>query len=143
MKAAGITIVETIIVVAVIAILGATTYPVGIGFLQRNELRNKTNELVAAHRTAQVNSMSGKENTTWGVNVDASQITMFKGLTYATRDAAFDQTNDIPSQIIITQDEVVFSLITGNPDSTATYVVSSDTDSNTVTVNEVGIVNVN
>ena len=140
----GVTLVELLIVIALIAIIGASTTPVLSNFLARNYLRNKTNELVASLRTAQINTISGKEDSQWGVNTSTSEITLFKGSSFAGRDTNFDQSFSIPATITITTDEIVFDRLTGDPDAVATLTITSNAgDSNTVTVNEVGTVNVN
>ena len=139
----GVTFVELLIVIALIAIIGASTTPVLSNFLARNYLRNKTNELVASLRTAQINTIAGKEGSKWGVNTSSSNIIMFKGNSFAARDTNFDQSFSVPATITITTDEIVFDRLTGDPDAVATLTVTSNAgDSNTVTVNEVGTVNV-
>lgn len=135
----GITIIELLLVVSIIAILSISTASFGLGFLYRNNLKNATNELVSSLRVAQINSMSGKVNSQWGVEVNATQIKM-----YAVDDPAFDQIFEIAGRVSITQDTVIFDQITGNADAPASFSISGNTgDSNVVTVNEVGIVDVN
>jgi prepilin-type N-terminal cleavage/methylation domain-containing protein len=134
----GVTLIELLVVIAIIAILGATTIPVGSGFLIRNNFANKQNELIASLRTAQLNSISGKENSQWGVEISASTIKL-----YAAGDSNFDQSFDIPSSISITEDTILFDQLTGNPDAIATLTVSSSNSSKTITVNQLGVVNVN
>lgn len=136
----GFSLIEMLLVISITAIIGATTIPVASNFLARNHLKNKTNEVISSLRTAQINALSGKEDSQWGVNISTTQITLYKGSSYAGRDSAFDQSFNIPSIISITQAEVVFDKLTGNPDTTATITISSDIGSNTVTVNEVGTV---
>ena len=130
-------------VVAIIAIVGATTIPVGSRFLVQSNFKNKTNELVASLRTAQINSFSGKGANSWGVKTTSSQIILFKGTSYALRDSAFDQIFSIPSNITFTQTEIVFNKLTGNPSPIASIVINSSIGNNTISVNEVGAVNVN
>lgn len=134
----GISIIELILVIAIIAIIGATTIPAGSAFLVRNQLKNTTNELVSSLRTAQINTLNGKEDRQWAIEVSGSSIKM-----YAVGDSSFDQTFSVPSSISITQATIVFDKLTGNPDAVATLTLSSNTgDSNTVSVNQVGTVNV-
>ncbi len=138
MRSKGVTLIELLLVIAIIALLGATTIPVGSGFLIRNQFHNKQNELISSLRTAQLNSLSGKGNRQWGVDISASTIKM-----YAVGDANFDQSFNIPGSISITQDTIIFQKLTGNPDATATLTVSSNGgDSKTITVNQLGVVNV-
>lgn len=139
----GVSIIELLLVIAIIAVIGATTIPAGAGFLVRNHLKNKTNEVVSTLRAAQINTLSGKEDSQWGVQISSNQIIMFKGASYSTPGTTFDQEYNIPASISITQTEIVFDKLTGNPDTTATITVSSNVGaSNTVTVNEVGVVDV-
>jgi len=138
-KSRGITLIELLVVIAIIAILGATTIPVGSGFLIRNNFANKQNELISSLRTAQLNSIYGKENRQWGVEISSSTIKM-----YAVGDSSFDQSFNIPSSLSITTDTIVFDLLTGNPDATANLTISSSGgDSRSISVNQLGVVNVN
>lgn len=136
----GFTLIELLIVIAITAILGAITIPIGSSFLVRTHHSNKTNELVSALSTAQMNSVNGKDDSLWGVEVTANQIRMYA----VNGNSAFDQTYQIPSSITINQDTVVFDKLTGNPDSVANFAITTNTgDTNTVSVNEVGAININ
>ncbi len=140
----GFTLIELLLVVAIVSIIGVSGSAIGQRFLVTNYLENKTNELASILITAQLNSMSGKENSQWGVSVSGNQMTLFKGNSYITRDPSFDTSFNIPGSISITNDEVVFSRVVGEPDVVATYILTAnDGSSSTVTVNEVGVVNVN
>ena|SRR3989344_7482496 len=143
-KSRGVSIIELLLVVAIVTILAIPTAAVGSNFLTRNNLQNKTNEVVSSLRIAQIGSISGKEDSRWGVTVTPNQIVLFKGDTYILRDPLFDQTFSIPGSISITNFEVVFDKVTGNPSSTWLINVSNDIgESNSVSINEIGIVDVN
>lgn len=140
----GISLIELLLVVAIVAILGVSSAAIGQKFLVNNYLQNKTNELVSMLRTAQLNAMSGKENSQWGVSVISNQIILFKGSSYASRDLAFDLSFRIPSSISVTNDELVFALINGEPNKVATYTLSTNSgDQQIVSINELGIIDVN
>lgn len=139
LRSKGVTLIELILVVAIFLIIGASAYPFGSGFISRNQLKNATNEIVSSLRTAQINAMSGKENRRWGVNTTATQITL-----YAEGDSTYDQVFEVAGVVNVSTQSVIFNNITGNPDFTATFTVNNSLgEINTVTVNEVGIVNVN
>ena len=143
-KNSGMTLIELLLVIAIIAVLGVSTMSIGQKFLVDNYLQNKTNELVATLRTAQLNAMSGKENSQWGVTVTNGQIILFKGSSYAGRDTDFDTSFKIPASIGITNDEIVFALVTGEPNKTANYNLSTNSGSGqTVSINQLGIIDVN
>lgn len=138
----GISIIEIILVIAIVAIIGAATIPLGAQFLNRNSLKNKTNELVTSLNIAQINAMSGKDDSRWGVTVSGNQIVMFQGDSYSTRNSTFDVTYTIPASVSITSFEVVFSKVTGDPDSAQNITVSSSQGSKQVQVNQLGVVDV-
>lgn len=140
----GVTFIELIMIVAFVSIIGATAIPIGSGFLVRNHLRNKTSELVSSLRTAQLNSLSGKENSQWGVNIESNSMVLFKGSSFIGRDQSFDELFTIPASITITPVEVVFDKVTGNPNTAATITIQSNAnDIRTVAINQVGVVDVN
>ena len=142
----GVSIVELILVIAIVVILSAIAYPFGVSFLARNHLKNKTNEIVSSLRIAQINSISGKEDSQWGIYIDSDNIIMYMGSSYVPPGTDQDQSYEIPGAISISPNptELVFDKLNGDPSSTATITVTNSLgNSNTITVNEVGIVDVN
>lgn len=134
----GLTLIELLLVIGLMAIIGATAIPVGSGFLIRTSQRNKTNELVSFLRAAQLNTLTGKQNTQWGVTVSSGEIKL-----YASGQSAFDQTMSVPSSISITNQTVLFSPLTANPGAPATFVVSDAIgDSNSIVINALGGIDV-
>ena len=135
----GYTFVEIILVVAIMGILGLSAFSFGSSFLTRNHLKNATNELVSSLRTAQINSMSGKNGGEWGVEVTSTQIKL-----YMSGDPVFDQTFDISKRVAVNTGNILFDHLTGNPSQALTFTVSNNIgESRIVSVNEVGIVDVN
>jgi len=144
LRARGLTVIELLLVIATIAIIGALATPALTGFLVRNQLKNTTNELVSAFRTAQLNAMAAKRDSTWGTNVSTAAITLFQGSSFASRNTTFDEVYAIPPSITVTPSEIVFAKLTGNPSATPTITVQSTVgQTRTVTVNAVGTVDVN
>lgn len=135
----GITLVELILVVSIVITLGASASSFGTGFLIRNRFRNSTNELVSSLRIAQLNSISSKEASVWGVEVSASSIRLF-----AADDPTFDQLTSIPGSVNITIGTVTFDNLTGQASSPTSFTVTNNIgDSKVIEVNEVGVVDVN
>lgn len=140
----AVTLIELLLVISVIGILGASGYSFGSNFLSRNNLKNKTNEIVSSLATAQINSISGKNDSQWGLYIGNGKIVMFEGTSYVEPGSIYDQEIGVPSSISITPTELVFDKLTGNPSATATIVVSNNLgETNTINVNEVGIVELN
>lgn len=140
----GATLIELILVVAIVAILAAPIGAIGGNFLSRNSLQNSVNDIASAFRTAQIYAMNGKEDSKWGVSITGNVLTIFKGDTYSARDSTFDETSNISNRITVSSAEVVFDKLTGNPNSTQNISVSNEAGENhSITVNEIGIVDVN
>jgi len=139
----GVTFIEIIVVIGLIALIGLTTIPIGASFIERGNLRNKSGELSALLRLAQINSISGKNGTNWGVTVTPGQMVLFSGDSYATRNTDLDETFTVPGNININTGEVVFARANGNPNAPISFNISSNLETVTITVNEIGIVDVN
>jgi prepilin-type N-terminal cleavage/methylation domain-containing protein len=142
-KHQGFTLIEVILVIALFAMIGLLAAPVLSKFLTQTYLQSKTQEVESALRTAQINSVSGKANSKWGVNISNSSIKIYKGNSFATRDASADITYDIPGSVTITSTDVNFDKLTGKPNSAATIVISSSVGTKTVTLNAAGTVDSN
>jgi Tfp pilus assembly protein FimT len=142
----GVSFVELLLIIAITTILSVGAYPFGVGFLARNHLKNKTNEIVSSLRIAQINSISGKEDSQWGVYVDSSSIIMFMGSSYVAPGTNQDQIYEVPNTITIASSpaEVVFDKLNGDSSSAVTITLTNAIgDSNTIFVNEVGVADVN
>ena len=140
----GVTIIELLLVISLIAIIGATMVPVGSSFLIRNHLKNKLIETVSVLQTARTNAMVGKEHSDWGVLLTNSQIILFKGSSYVSRDSEFDQIFNIPQSITASQQEVVFRRVSGQPDTEAVIVLTAGGErSRQINITPLGVLEVN
>jgi len=126
----GVTLIELLLVIS--------------NFLVRNNLQNKVNEVVSTLRTAQLNSISSKGDSRWGVTATTDDIILFRGDSYASRDPTYDEKFSIPKSVTVTSFEVAFNKLTGNPNQVLTVILSNNIgESYTVSLNEVGIVDLN
>jgi len=87
--------------------------------------------------------MTNKENSSWGVSTTGNDIIVFKGSSYATRDSAFDQAFNHPNSINITSHEIIFTQYTGDTTQTTYSISNNQNETFTVSVNQVGNINVN
>lgn len=145
-KSRGITIIELLVVVAVISTLGVLSTAFYARFLTQNAVDNVDNQLVASFRKAQVYSMMGKQNGVWGVKYDsaAKKITL-----YLSGSGAFDESFSVNSNINIEFSDgsdftnITFAKITGLPPSGSyplTITISGGNNSKIITVNSQGVV---
>jgi len=139
----GITLVELLLVISLGAILSAASVPIASSFLIRSNLRDSKDKLVSQLYKAKINSMTNKENSSWGVSTTGNDIIVFKGSSYATRDSAFDQAFNHPNSINITSHEIIFTQYTGDTTQTTYSISNNQNETFTVSVNQVGNINVN
>ena len=138
----GFTLIETLIVVAIITSVSAIILPVSIDYQQRNDLDVAQTTFVQSVRRAQQLSMSGELDSQWGVTATSSNVVIFKGTNYATRDTSYDENYDISSSITSSgQVEYDFVKITGLPAQNGVVTFTNGNYQKTVGVNAKGIVN--
>ncbi|MDO8265099.1 MAG: prepilin-type N-terminal cleavage/methylation domain-containing protein [Candidatus Parcubacteria bacterium] len=120
----GFSLIELIIVVAILLILA------GIGvagfrvFEKISDLGNDTEEIISVLRMAQNKTLSSESASQWGVYFNASsspnKYILFKGASYADRDPASDESHDILGRVEIESininggsSEIVFNRLSG------------------------------
>lgn len=136
----GLTLIELILVIAAITVLSAIAIPVYSLLLVKNDLDVATNTTLQTLRRAQVLSQAVDGDTTWGVKLQSSGITLFKGASYSLRDTTYDEVftfsgNVTPSGV----SEVVFSKLLGNPNTTGTLTLtSSNSETQNITIGSKG-----
>jgi len=139
----GFTLLELLLSVAIVALLAGLSLPVYRTLMQKNDLDIATTTIAQSLRRAQILSQAVDGDTTWGVNAQSNNIVIFKGTSYATRDATFDETFDVPTTIGISgSTEIVFAKFTSLPQTTGTINLSTSNDSRSVTINEKGTIGI-
>lgn len=141
------TLIELLLVIALIGILVAATAPVGSSVLTRNNQNTTTDQVLGTIRKAQSYAMDKKLYEYWGVCTDASKIRLFGGDQFATCTSnSFQEDYTIPSVVSVTgMNETLFNG-RGEPipsNGLSSISISSDLDSSTISVNSVGGINVN
>lgn len=133
----GFTLLELLLVVAIIMILGTSSAIFYGRFLNQSNVNLATDQIAGQLRKAQMYSISGRENTTWGVRYASNRITLF-----ATASSAFDQSFDVSAAISVTNfTTVTFAKNTGIPNVTPTITVSGNGTTKQISVNSMGVVN--
>lgn len=138
----GFTLLEVLLCVTILGLLAGLSLPVYASFTRRNDLDVATQQIVNALRRAEQYSRAVQGDSTWGVQVQSGQATLYKGTSYASRTSGFDETITIPSSITVSGgSDVQFAKLSGAPSATASYTLTSTVnDSRTVTVNAEGMV---
>lgn len=136
---AGISLVELLIVVALISLLAAGTVPVltNLVFWTRQDV---SGELVLAQvRKAQTNAMTGKATGDWGVCVDGQVIRVFTG---SCGSPVESQEVTLDAVVSVTGLGGSTFNVRGEPDTATTITISSPNENSTITLNAAGGIDV-
>jgi prepilin-type N-terminal cleavage/methylation domain-containing protein len=132
----GFTLIEMILVVAIISILGALSATFYSRFLNQNAVANASDQLALQLRKAQVYSMVSKQGTNWGVKLQSGKIIL-----YANGNSGFDESFSInPSTQISGFTQVQFTKGSGLPDQTPIILISDQNNQETISINTQGAV---
>lgn len=142
-KEKAFTLVEVLLVIAVIGILVGLSAPVFYAFQVKNNLNVAVDSVVQSTRRAQLLSQSVDGDDSWGVKVNSGSVVIFQGGSYASRDVNFDEVIDISNDILISGwDEIVFSKFFADPSTTGMITLTSPLGNvASIDVNSKGMVN--
>lgn len=132
----GFSLIEFILVIAIILALGALSSVFYSRFLNQNSVSTVSDQFASELRKAQIYAMAGKQNTNWGVKYNANTITLF-----AVTSVAFNETFTVNSNIAISGfSQIIFAKATGIPDIPQTITISGGGNTKTITINSQGTV---
>lgn len=154
---AGYTIIEALIVVAMVAVLTMLATPFLSGTFERRNLANVAAEAVDALREAQSAVMSGKNDSRYGVHFEGDRFVLFIGSAYDDS----EDTNVVHTLVsgaevtVVTLSpggactlpagtgncDVHFASHRGTPTETGTVVIAeSGGDAKTISINAAGMI---
>lgn len=136
----GFVLLELLLSIALITVIAGVSVPAYHLLQVKNDLDIATNTVVQSLSRAQILSQAVDRDTSWGVKMQSGSITLFKGTSFASRDANFDEQFDVPSTISFSQTtEFVLSKFTGFPTATGTATLtSSNGDVSSISINTKG-----
>ena len=137
----GFTLLETLLSVAIVGVIAAMAIPVAHILQAKNNMYIATGTVAHALREAQFYSSTMKEDSQWGIYIDAPTITVFKGSSYSMRDTNSDGQYTLPSFLQLSGvREVLFVKNSMSPQNTGTITLTSATnDTKSITINERGM----
>ncbi len=144
----GVTLLELVIVMAILGVLTATVVPSFLSFRRNSILNTETLQIVTLINKARLSSMSSKGDQQYGIHFEATKVVLFQGITYS--EAA--STNEVhvfnaalrlsPITVNGGGSSTVFQKITGATYQNATTtlgVIGSTTASSTIVVRSTGV----
>lgn len=139
-ETAGFTLIEVMLVMALLAILAGLSSPFYGRFIFSQEVSVVRDELQGSFAKAQMYSMTGKDNSLWGVALSNGKITLFQGNSFAGRNQSVDESYVVHSRVTITGlTEVVFAHATGRPSVSPTITLSGNGSTEVIQMNSEGV----
>ena len=138
----GFTLIELLIVLAIAGLLVASAEPTYHAFVQQTGVLDTSTVYVQTLRRAQILAQSGRGDSSWGVRIATTTIVLFKGTSYATRDARYDDVYTVNTPVAVSGiSEIDFASFSGTPNLFGTTTITStNTQLITITVNAKGFV---
>lgn len=137
----GFTLIEALLSVTLISMIAAISMPLLASFNRRNDLDITTQSLVQALRRANSYARNGQGGANWGVYVSPATAVVYKGASYASRDASADEAVGLAGGITPANTvDVSFAKQSGLPSSASSIILNAANDNRTISVNARGMV---
>jgi Tfp pilus assembly protein FimT len=134
-------LIELIIVIAIIMIIGVTATTFGAGTMLSNNLEVDKRMLVSSLQKARSYAMVKKSNLAWGVCYTGGMIRVFGGS--CASPTIKDDYSLSSSTVISGLSTVIFSNLRGEPDATQSITLTGNNKTITVSVNALGGIQIN
>jgi prepilin-type N-terminal cleavage/methylation domain-containing protein len=142
----GITLIEIIVVVSIIALLIVVVALPLITFRKTQALENATNTTIAILNEARTRTLAAVGGTSYGVRIESTQVILFTGTSYSSGSSTNEITPlDSPATASASLSgggsEIKFDRLSGTTSQSGTITLSiSGGSSHTVTVSATGAV---
>lgn len=136
----GFTLIEMLLSIALITAITSVGVPIYQSFQSRNELDVASFTITQTLRRAQILSQSVEGDASWGVAIQDPKVILFKGSSFASRDATYDEESiALHSSTSSGLEEVVFTKFMGLPQVVGTITLTSNNQEvRSITINEKG-----
>jgi prepilin-type N-terminal cleavage/methylation domain-containing protein len=136
----GLTLVELLLVISIVAIIGASTSPFLSNFVLQTNFDTTLDKVTSSVRKAQSNAMNKKNDSVWGVCLIGTNIRLYSG---SCSSPQVKEDFDIPNSVDVSSlTDTIFNL-RGEPSVVLNITVATSQESAVVNVNSAGGVNVN
>ena len=141
LKRKAFTLLEILLSISIFVLLASIISPIYFSTKNRDDLDTKVDSVVSLLRRAQILSMTGSHDSSWGVKILDKEVIMFKGDDFSSRDSNFDDVLRVRNGINFNGfDEIVFSRVFGRSSVLGDLEISLNDDLKVLTINEMGII---
>lgn len=139
----GFTILELLLVVALIGLIAAVSAPMYLSLQSENTMSIAVTNIADILHKTQLHAQAIDSGIAWGVEINTSSVKIFKGENFNTRDQNFDEDLVLDNNILLSgQSEIIFSPLTGWTNTTGTiYIEHIDGRKNQIDFNKKGVLN--
>jgi len=141
LKNKAFTLLEIILTVSIFVLSASILSPIYLSAKNRDDLSTKTDILVSSLRRAQILSISGQEDSSWGVKILEDSLVVFKGDSYLTRDTSQDDVIAVNKNILTEGlDEIVFTKIFGETSNIGDITLKTKNKEIIISINRKGMI---
>lgn len=137
----GFTLIEVLLVVLLFGLLVTMGVPVYQRVQAKNDLEISSLIVINSLRRAQVLSQAVQNDDSWGVKVQNTNVTIFKGNNYISRTTSFDEVINFSGNNITISglSELYFTKLIGLPSTSGTINVKiNNNDNKNISINTQG-----
>ena len=139
----GFTLIELMLVISLIALLSGLSISVFSSTQTKNDLNIAVSTFVNDARNAQIKARLSSQDDAWGVKIEQSQIILFKGNNFNSRDQSYDQITKISPNITFSGlSDYSFVKVTGLPVVPGSVTLSNVSGQDlTINISSNGVIN--
>jgi len=138
---AGFTLIEVLVSISIIAILAGISVPAYKVLQEKNNLETAKITITSALRRAQVLAQASKDDSEWGLHIEAGQGTIFRGADYSSRDIQSDENFSLSLQVAFSGlSDIIFSKLFGFPQTNGAITLTNANETKDITINQKGLI---
>lgn len=137
------TLIETLFSILIfIFLISFITF--GVDFYKRQEIENQAQNILETLRKAQIKSISGEHDSSFGVYFEERRYILFKGNSFSQRDPNFDEIFNLPPLIKLESvSEIVFLKTEGIPKNGGEEIIlKGDSEIRKIKINDAGAITI-
>lgn len=141
-KRTGLTLIELLVALSLLALIFGWGLLSSIGFYRRVTLQGERDNILSLLRRARAKAVDNIAESHHGLSVGSATYTLFRGDSYAARAASYDENFPRSGAVALSGlSEVVFQALSGDSTVSGTITISDGITNFTITLNSEGRIN--